>query len=53
MKEYDIKREAQLLHNLYLLNAKRSLRPSLKDNLQMTLILEELYLLTEKDKYKL
>jgi hypothetical protein len=53
MKIYDIQREVQLLHNLYLCTAKRSLRPSLKDNLQMTLILEELYLLTEKEKYKL
>ena len=53
MKEYDIAKENVLLRKLFILAAKRSMRPSMTDNQSMWLLLEELYLLTENDIYKL
>ena len=53
MKQYDIAKENELLRKLVLLCIRRSMRPSMAENRQMYLILEELYLMTEKDEYKL
>jgi hypothetical protein len=53
MKDYDKQKEIELLRKLFLLTAKRSMRPAMNDNMTMRLIFEELQLLTEKDEYKL
>ena len=53
MKMYDQQRENQLLRKMFILAAKRSMRPSMSDNTAMRLLFEELYLLTDKDEYKL
>jgi hypothetical protein len=53
MKQYDVTKENELLRKLVLLCIRRSMRPSMAENRQMFLIFEELYLLTEKDEYKL
>jgi hypothetical protein len=53
MKEYDIAQENQLLRKLFILAAKRSMRPSMADNQAMWLILAELYQLTDNELYKL
>lgn len=53
MKQYDVAKENELLRKLVLLCIKRSMRPSMAENKQMYLHLEELYLLTGKDDYKL
>lgn len=53
MKDYDKQRETQLLRKLFILAAKRSMRPSMHDNQAMRLMFEELHLLTDKDEYKL
>ena len=53
MKHYDIAEENKLLRKLFVLTAKRSMRPAMGDNLAMRLIFEELHLLTDKDEYKL
>jgi hypothetical protein len=53
MKQYDKQREIDLLRKLFVLKAKRSMRPAMSDNMAMRLIFEELHLLTEKDEYKL
>ena len=53
MKQYDKNREIELLRKLFVLTAKRSMRPAMSDNLAMRLIFEELHLLTDKDEYKL
>jgi hypothetical protein len=52
-KKYDTQREVELLRKLFVLTAKRSMRPSMTDNMGMRLIFEELHLLTNKDEYKL
>jgi len=51
--KYDQHKEVELLRKLFVLTAKRSMRPSMAENRQMFLIFEELYLMTEKDDYKL
>ena len=51
--KYDQHKEVQLLRKLFLLTAKRSMRPAMQDNITMRLIFEELHLLTDKDEYKL
>jgi len=53
MKDYDKHREIELLRKLFVLTAKRSMRPSMTDNVAMRLIFEELHLLTDKDEYRL
>ena len=53
MKQYDIAKENELLRKLVLLCIRRSMRPSLQENSEMWLILEQLYLMTEKEDYKL
>ena len=53
MKQYDLARENVLLRKLFILAAKRSMRPSMADNQAMWLILEELYQLTGNEDYKL
>lgn len=53
MKQYDIAEEKKLLRQLFVLTAKRSMRPSMTDNMTMRLIFEELLLLTDKDEYRL
>ncbi len=53
MKQYDKQKETDLLRKLFVLTAKRSMRPAMSDNMAMRLIFEELHLLTEKDEYKL
>ena len=53
MKEYDIAKENQLLRKLFILAAKRSMRPSMADNQAMWLLLNELHLMTGNDDYKL
>jgi hypothetical protein len=53
MKDYDKQREIELLRKLFVLTAKRSMRPSMTDNVSMRLIFEELLLLTDKDEYRL
>lgn len=53
MKQYDKQRETELLRKLFILTAKRSMRPAMNDNMAMRLIFEELLLLTDKDEYKL
>jgi hypothetical protein len=53
MKQYDKQRETELLRKLFVLTARRSMRPAMTDNLTMRLIFEELHLLTDKDEYKL
>ncbi len=53
MKDYDKQKEIELLRKLFLLTAKRSMRPAMSDNMTMRLIFEELQLLTDKDEYKL
>ena len=53
MKQYDIAKENELLRKLVLLCIRRSMRPSMDENKQMYLILEQLYLMTEKEDYKL
>lgn len=50
---YDKQRETELLRKLFILTARRSMRPLMSDNLSMRLIFEELHLLTNKDEYKL
>ena len=51
--DYDTAQERELLKKLFILAAKRSMRPSMTDNKIMWLLLEELYLLTENEVYKL
>jgi hypothetical protein len=51
--KYDQHKEVELLRKLFLLTAKRSMRPAMQDNITMRLIFEELHLLTDKDEYKL
>jgi hypothetical protein len=46
-------REIELLRKLFVLSAKRSMRPCMHDNQAMRFIFEELHLLTNKDEYKL
>ena len=53
MKQYDKAKENELLRKLFVLTARRSMRPAMSDNLTMRLIFEELHLLTDKDEYKL
>lgn len=53
MKEFDIAKENALLRKLFILAAKRSMRPSMADNQAMWLILEKLYQLTGNEEYKL
>ncbi len=53
MKQYDIAQENALLRKLFILAAKRSMRPSMVDNQAMWLILEELHQLTGNELYKL
>ena len=53
MKQYDIGEENKLLRQLFVLTSKRSMRPSMQDNMQMRLIFEQLHLLTDKEEYKL
>jgi len=53
MKQYDQQKEIELLRKLFILTAKRSMRPAMSDNIAMRLIFEELHLLTDKDEYKL
>ena len=53
MKQYDIGEENKLLRQLFVLTSKRSMRPSMQDNMQMRIIFEQLHLLTDKDEYKL
>jgi hypothetical protein len=53
MKDYDKQREIELLRKLFVLTAKRSMRPAMSDNLAMRLIFDELLLLTDKDEYRL
>jgi hypothetical protein len=53
MKQYDIAEENKLLRQLFVLTSKRSMRPSMQDNMQMRLIFEQLHLLTDKEEYKL
>jgi hypothetical protein len=53
MKQYDQQKEVELLRKLFVLTARRSMRPAMTDNLTMRLIFEELHLLTDKDEYKL
>jgi hypothetical protein len=52
MKQYDPAQENVLLRKLFILAAKRSMRPSMVDNQTMWLILEELYQLTGNELYK-
>jgi hypothetical protein len=51
--KYDQQKEVELLRKLFVLTARRSMRPAMSDNLTMRLIFEELHLLTDKDEYKL
>jgi len=51
--KYDQQKEVELLRKLFVLTAKRSMRPLMTDNIAMRLIFEELHLLTDKDEYKL
>lgn len=51
--KYDQQKEVELLHKLFVLTARRSMRPAMSDNIAMRLIFEELHLLTDKDEYKL
>jgi len=53
MKQYDLAKENALLRKLFILAAKRSMRPSMTDNQSMWLLLEELYMLTGNEIYKL
>ena len=53
MKQYDIAEENKLLRQLFVLTSKRSMRPSMQDNMQMRIIFEQLHLLTDKEEYKL
>jgi hypothetical protein len=53
MKQHDIAKENQLLRKLFILAAKRSMRPSMTDNQSMWLLLEELHTLTGNEIYKL
>ena len=53
MKHYDEQKEVKLLRKLFVLTAKRSMRPSMQDNMDMRIIFEQLHLLTDKDEYKL
>ncbi len=53
MKQYDKQKETDLLRKLFVLTAKRSMRPAMTDNMAMRLIFEELHLLTDKEEYKL
>jgi hypothetical protein len=53
MKQYDKQKETELLRKLFVITARRSMRPAMSDNLTMRLIFEELHLLTNKDEYKL
>jgi hypothetical protein len=53
VKQYDKNRETELLRKLFVLTAKRSMRPAMTDNMAMRLIFEELLLLTDKDEYRL
>ena len=53
MKQYDPAQENVLLRKLFILAAKRSMRPSMADNQTMWLILAELYQLTDNELYKL
>jgi hypothetical protein len=52
MKQYDVQKEIELLRKLFILAARRSMRPSMQDNETMKLLFEELYLLTDKEIYK-
>jgi hypothetical protein len=53
MKQYDLSEENKLLRQLFVLTSRRSMRPSMQENMQMRLIFEQLHLLTDKDEYKL
>lgn len=53
MKQYDLARENVLLRKLFILAAKRSMRPSMQDNQAMWLLLNELHLMTGNEDYKL
>jgi hypothetical protein len=53
MKQYDVTKENELLRKLVILCIKRSMRPSMAENKEMYLLLEQLYLMTDKDEYKL
>ena len=53
MKQYDPLQENVLLRKLFILAAKRSMRPSMQDNQAMWLILEQLHQLTGNELYKL
>lgn len=51
--KYDQQKEVELLRKLFVLTARRSMRPAMSDNIAMRLIFEELHLLTDKEEYKL
>lgn len=53
MKEYDKAKENELLRKLFILAARRSMRPSMAENREMWVIFQQLDMLTEKDEYKL
>lgn len=53
MKEYDKAKENELLRKLFILAARRSMRPSMQENRDMWVIFQQLEMLTEKDEYKL
>lgn len=53
MKQYDITKEKELLDKLNILAIRRSMRPCMKENREMWLLLEELHLMTGKEDYKL
>ena len=53
MKQYDLAKENELLRKLVILCIRRSMRPSMAENKEMFLLLTELYLLTDKEEYKL
>jgi len=50
---YDIKKEQELLRELFILTSKRSLFPSTIDNTRQWELFSELYLLTGDEFYKL
>lgn len=53
MKQYDKSKENELLRKLFILAARRSMRPSMQENRDMWVIFQQLEMLTEKDEYKL
>jgi len=48
---HDIKKETELLRELFKLTARRSLRPSMQDNTRQWELFSELYELTKKEIY--